>query len=154
MSKIDNLFLFRNGTVFNGRNLRITLSNDTTIDSSRSLFVGNLPWKVSEQSLFDFFNDAIGGKVVESVRIVHDKATGLGKGYAFVTFKDEKHLSKSLAQLQNARFKGRSIRLTKMMKKKKNVSGSCLFFLFFRLASNDLKSTRCKASRAEHSTAA
>lgn len=73
---------------------------------------------MSEQALIEFFKNGVGDNV-ELLKIVHDKSTGLGKGYGFVTFKNTNSMLKALKDLQGAKFKGRGIRLTKMTKKKK-----------------------------------
>lgn len=99
--------------------MRVILSSDKTIDSARSLFVGNLPFRTTEQAFLELFKEKFGE--VESVRIVHDKATGLGKGYGFVTFKSADVIQKALKDLQALRYKGRPLRFKKMSKKK-NVS--------------------------------
>ena len=54
----------------------------------RSVFVGNLPFDVTEESLRAHFEDA-GMQGIENVRIVRDPKTGLGKGIAFVAFSTE-----------------------------------------------------------------
>lgn len=77
--------------------------------------MGNLKSTVSEQQLFDF----VAAQVTEpeAVRIIHDKTSGLGKGIAFVTFKDVSSVPLAL-NLNGTKFKGRDIRITKVAKKK------------------------------------
>ncbi len=64
--------LAANGVVFEGRNLRIDRCMPT-IDPKLSVFVGNLPYSTSEQTLWEHFADGVknyGGDGVRSVRCV------------------------------------------------------------------------------------
>ncbi|SDN28526.1 RNA recognition motif domain-containing protein [Desulfonauticus submarinus] len=48
---------------------------------SANLYVGNLPWRTTEQELFDLF--AQYGEV-SSVKIITDRETGRSRGFGFV----------------------------------------------------------------------
>ena len=76
-----------------------------------SVFVGNLPFSVSEQQLYDVFD---GCGTITGVRVVRDPLLALGKGFAFVTFADTTAVKKALA-MQGAAIDGRELRLTKAM---------------------------------------
>ncbi|CAD5227248.1 unnamed protein product [Bursaphelenchus xylophilus] len=103
-----------NGTELDGRILRVTISSKKQVDSSRSVFVGNLRREVTEQELFDFVKEHIGAP--EATRIVHDKFTGFGKGIGFITFKDASQVPLAL-NLTGQVLRGRPIRVTKIAKK-------------------------------------
>ena len=84
--------------------------------NKRSVFVGNLPFDVTEESLRAHFEDA-GLDGVDNVRIVRDPRTGLGKGIAFVGFESEETAVAALA-LHESKFgaegkanKGRELRV-------------------------------------------
>ncbi|CAI5447433.1 unnamed protein product [Caenorhabditis angaria] len=79
-----------------------------------AVFVGNLPFDISEDALHDFFTAQIGP--VDAVRIVRDKETGQGKGFAFVNFKDDSSTSLALS-MEKIEMEKREIRITKVMKK-------------------------------------
>lgn len=68
------------------------------------LFVGNLPWTISHEVLAQYFSEF---GAINSARVVFDKATGLSKGYGFVTFKKsdgiEGAVSKPNHELEGAR---------------------------------------------------
>jgi nucleolar protein 12 len=49
-----------------------------------SIFIGNLPFAVSEEQVYEKFSDC--GEIV-NVRIVRDKSTNVGKGFGYVEFK-------------------------------------------------------------------
>ena len=52
-------------------------------DMKRSLFVGNLPFNLEEEELREHFEEF---GTIESVRLIRDKATGVGKGFGYVLF--------------------------------------------------------------------
>ena len=80
----------------------------------KRLFVGNLPFEITEDALITFFSEQIGP--VEGVRIVRDKDTGKGKGFAFVNFKQDSSVSLALS-METIKMEKRDLRLTKVMKK-------------------------------------
>ena len=57
-------------------------------DMYRTIFVGRLDYKTTEETVRRTF-DKVFGDVV-SVRIVRDTTTGKSRGYGFVEFKDER----------------------------------------------------------------
>lgn len=73
------------------------------------MFVGNLPFTVKDESLWSIF--AICGEVT-SVRCVRDQATSIGKGFAYVEFRDRSSVSLAL-ELNGSEHIGRKLRVTK-----------------------------------------
>lgn len=107
-----------NGTVFNGRTIRVDLvrASASTAETARaksqlwiagtdpkkSVFVGNLGLEEKEEGVREFFEKLLttergevpeavegeeayaGDRWVVNVRIIRDKGTGLGKGFAYV----------------------------------------------------------------------
>ncbi|MDX8390164.1 MAG: hypothetical protein R8M38_06710 [Mariprofundaceae bacterium] len=55
-------------------------------DEIDTLYVGNIPFKVTEEEIETFFSKA---GYVEEVRIVRDKRSGRSKGYAFVEIESD-----------------------------------------------------------------
>lgn len=55
---------------------------------SKSLYVGNLPWSVTEESLRELFMTQAQVEV-DSVRLVSDRETGRSRGFGFVEVADE-----------------------------------------------------------------
>ncbi len=70
------------------------------------LYVGNLPYNVTEERLHDHF--AQHGKVV-SARIISDKFTGKSKGFGFVEMSSEQEAEKAISALNGTDFEGRNI---------------------------------------------
>jgi len=70
------------------------------------LFVGNLPYDVTETELRDFFS-SIGP--LSSVIIPVDRETGKRRGFAFIEFSNPAQAEEASRQLNNQPFKGRNI---------------------------------------------
>jgi RNA recognition motif-containing protein len=70
------------------------------------LFVGNLPYDVTEPDLREFFS-AVGP--LSSVIIPVDRETGKPRGFAFVNFSDPAQAEEATRRLNNQPFKGRAI---------------------------------------------
>ncbi|KAJ5180435.1 Nucleolar protein 12 [Penicillium capsulatum] len=146
-----------NGTVVLDRHLRVdSIAHPAAIDNKRCVFVGNLDFvdnestgedesgrkkKVRapadiEEGLWRTFNANTGGskdknstkKNVESVRVIRDQSTRVGKGFAYVQFYDENSVEAALL-LNEKKFPPllpRKIRVTRARKmaKKRDDSGS------------------------------
>lgn len=78
----------------------------------KRLFVGNLAWKASEDSLRSLFEQF--GEVV-SVKIVMDQYTGRSKGFAFVEMQDEQSAQQAVEGLDNQPFLDRPLRVSLAM---------------------------------------
>jgi len=60
------------------------VGNPGVKDHKRSVFVGNLPFDVQDEDVWNTFERC--GEI-EFVRIVRDKKTNVGKGFGYVQFK-------------------------------------------------------------------
>jgi len=78
--------------------------------AQRSVFVGNIPYKVSENDMIQLFSQA--GTVV-NFRLVTDRETGRPKGYGFCEFADPASANNALQTLNNFEFQGRTLRVDK-----------------------------------------
>lgn len=72
----------------------------------RKLFVGNMPYSVSEQQLSDLF--AQYGELAE-VKVISDRMTGRPKGIAFVEFVNEDDAAKATEALNGYELDGRAL---------------------------------------------
>merc|ERR1740128_63557 len=73
-----------------------------------SVFVGNIPYGVTEEQLKDIFSEA--GPVV-SFRIVYDRETGRPKGFGFCEFKDADSAQNAMRSLNGYEIGGRTLRV-------------------------------------------
>ena len=73
---------------------------------ARKLYVGNLPYTVTEQDLQDLF--AASG-TVESVNVMRDMATGRARGFAFVEMASDEDAQQAISQLNAHDFGGSSL---------------------------------------------
>lgn len=73
------------------------------------LFVGNLSWEATEESLLPLFETC--GKVV-SVKVIKDQFTGRSKGFGFVEMEDEASADRTIQELNDKAHLGRNLRVS------------------------------------------
>jgi len=73
---------------------------------AKRLFVGGLPWAVTDQQLEEIFSKH--GKVA-SAKVITDRYTGRSKGFGFVEFEDEKEADAAIKALDQTELDGRKI---------------------------------------------
>uniref|UniRef100_A0A5S6Q0Y7 RRM domain-containing protein n=1 Tax=Trichuris muris TaxID=70415 RepID=A0A5S6Q0Y7_TRIMR len=76
--------------------------------SYKSVFVGNIPYDASEESLRELFSQV---GPVASVRLVFDRETGKPKGYGFCEFLDKETAMSAQRNLNGIEFHGRQLRV-------------------------------------------
>jgi len=74
----------------------------------KRLYVGNLPYRMSEDELVAVFSQA---GPVASVAIIMDRETGRSKGFAFVEMEDDPGGDAAIEQLNGAQVGGRTIKV-------------------------------------------
>lgn len=84
---------------------------------SNKVFVGNLSWDSTEESLKEHFGQV--GTVEEAV-IIRDRMTNRSKGFGFVTFSTEEEAQKAIAELNESELDGRNIRVDEAKPPKKD----------------------------------
>lgn len=105
--------LAENSSLFEGKHIRVDLAaKDRKNDTKKSVFIGNLPFNISEEIVWEFFGTC--GQVT-NVRLVRDRKTNLGKGFGYVTFADKSSIELAL-QLVGTECAGRQIRISKCTK--------------------------------------
>ena len=77
---------------------------------STSLFVGNLPYSITEQDLRDAFERA--GVNVSEIRIALDLDTGRSRGYGFVDVATEEDARLAIDKLDSSSLGGRPIKVS------------------------------------------
>ena len=74
--------------------------------SNNKLYVGNLPFNVTEPDLQDLFGQA---GTVSDVMLVQDKFTGKSRGFAFVTMGSEGEAQNAIEQFHGKALEGRPL---------------------------------------------
>ena len=73
---------------------------------AKRLFVGGIPWSLTDATLADLFGKI--GKVT-SAKIIVDKFTQQSKGFAFVEFENDADADKAIKELSDTEVEGRRI---------------------------------------------
>ena len=73
---------------------------------SNRIYVGGLPYSVSDQELSDLFSQH---GAIESARVISDKFTGQSRGFGFVEMKTDEDAKKAIAALNGTQLAGRTI---------------------------------------------
>jgi nucleolin len=89
------------------REKRAEAFGDEISQPSSVLFVGNLSFSTTEDTVWSFFNDY----GVKSVRLPTDRDTGRPKGYGYVEFEDIEGAKKAFEASRGTEIDGRSVRL-------------------------------------------
>jgi RNA recognition motif-containing protein len=79
------------------------------------LYVGNLPWRCSEQELEEVFA-AVG--TVKSVAIITDRETGRSRGFGFVEM-DDAGARQAIERLNGRDFQGRPLRVSEAQERER-----------------------------------
>ncbi|OGY24834.1 MAG: hypothetical protein A2Y57_00260 [Candidatus Woykebacteria bacterium RBG_13_40_7b] len=70
------------------------------------LFIGNLPWKTTEEDLKSMFSEA--GSPT-SVNLITDRNTGRSRGFGFVEYETDEEGNKAIEQLNGKEIEDRKI---------------------------------------------
>ena len=106
-----------NGVLFEGKHLRVDRAfiDEKTFDRKRSIFLGNLPFDLEDESLWQHFE---GCGSIESVRIIRDSKTQHGKGIGYIQFKDTISIGLAL-KLNGTQLNNRTIRVKECLDSQK-----------------------------------
>ena len=74
----------------------------------RKLYVGNLPYSVTEQSLQTTFSEH---GTVESVKLITDRDTGRSKGFGFIEMGTDAEASVAISAMNGTDLDGRPIKV-------------------------------------------
>lgn len=72
----------------------------------KKLYVGNLPYQITEDALKDLFAKA---GTVESATVITDKVSGRSKGFGFVEFASEEEAQKAIEMFNEQDLEGRKM---------------------------------------------
>ncbi|XP_045459989.1 RNA-binding protein 34 [Harmonia axyridis] len=109
-----------NGEIYKDHHLRVSIcKSDEKHDESKAIFIGNLTPNTEDDQLWQTFQSC--GNI-ESVRIVRDSNTGMGKGFAYINFTSSDSVQLAL-EMEDVKINKRVIRIqpcnTKAAKKNK-----------------------------------
>ncbi|XP_050220377.1 28 kDa ribonucleoprotein, chloroplastic [Mercurialis annua] len=108
---IENL----DGSQYMGRILRVNFSDKPKSkeplypETEYKLFVGNLSWSVTSESLTEAFQEY--GNVI-GARVLYDGETGKSRGYGFVCYPTREEMEKALESLNGVEVEGRALRVS------------------------------------------
>lgn len=119
-----------NNTTYQSHTIRVDHANPT-VEPSRSVFVGNLPYSADEETLRDHFLESLTdgedlneseGCAISGIRIVRDKETHKCKGFGYVTVRDATLVPLAL-QLHGSTYLKRDLRVMVCGKRFKSKRG-------------------------------
>ena len=87
---------------------------------NKKLYVGNLPFEMTDSKLEEMFSGA--GKV-ESASVVRDRATGQARGFAFVEMATEEEAQKAISMFDQYQMDGRTITVSEARPQKERQGG-------------------------------
>ena len=72
------------------------------------LYVGNLPYSVTDESLMDLFAEF--GEITSAL-VITDRASGRSKGFGFVEYADEEAAKAALEAMNEKEIEGRPLKV-------------------------------------------
>jgi nucleolar protein 12 len=113
-----------NLTIFQDKHLRVTPAAHTRGPLRQSVFLGNLPFDITEEELILLFQPIAltAGCTLVGVRVTRDKETGMGRGVGFASFDDELGVRTVINMGDDLKIRDRVIRVERAAKEKKRNS--------------------------------
>jgi RNA recognition motif-containing protein len=78
----------------------------------KKLYVGNLPFSATEDSLRETFSRF---GTVESVNIITDRYTGQSKGFGFIEFSTKQDAAEAISKMNSAEMDGRTLKVSEAL---------------------------------------
>jgi len=101
--------LSANNTLLEGKHLRVDLASNSKVnDAKSSIFIGNVPFDAEVEDLRKHFESC--GEII-NVRVIRDPKTNIGKGFAYIRFKNDNSIKAAL-RIKD-KFHGRELRISK-----------------------------------------
>ena len=75
---------------------------------AKKLYVGNLPYSVTESSLSEMFSEC---GTVESAKIITDRDSGRSKGFGFVEMSSDEEAASAIAKFDGQEHDGRPMKV-------------------------------------------
>ncbi|KAI3823585.1 hypothetical protein L1987_05024 [Smallanthus sonchifolius] len=90
--------------------------NAPLYDSKRTVFIGNLPFDLKDEELYQLFTGFNNLKdCIEAIRVVRDPGTSMGKGIAYVLF-TTREAANTVVRKHKLKIRDRELRLSHAMK--------------------------------------
>ncbi|MDH4063526.1 MAG: RNA-binding protein [Acidobacteriota bacterium] len=86
----------------------------------RRLYVGNLPYKTTDEDLNELFSRA---GAVDNVRVMRDQATGRARGFAFVEMVNDEDAQKAIDEFHQYELDGRALVVNEARPKESGFGG-------------------------------
>ena len=86
----------------------------------RKLYVGNLPYSVTQQALEETFGQC---GTVDSVNVITDRDTGQSKGFGFIEMSSDSEAQKAIQELNGTSIDGREIKVNEAKPKEPRKGG-------------------------------
>jgi len=86
----------------------------------RKLYVGNLPFSATEQTLKDTFSQ---WGTVDSVNVITERDTGQSRGFGFVEMSSDSEAQKAIQELNGSSLDGREITVNEAKPQQKRSGG-------------------------------
>ncbi len=86
----------------------------------RKLYVGNLPYSVTESALSDKFS-AFG--TVESAKLITDRDTGRSKGFGFIEMASDSEAQTAIEEVDGTDYDGRPMKVNEARPQEKRSGG-------------------------------
>ncbi|XP_060859535.1 RNA-binding protein 34-like [Metopolophium dirhodum] len=104
--------LVLNATQFEGHTIRVdmALNSNHKQNMKKGIFIGNLPYSIQEDEIWDYFKDC---GTISAVRIVRDNATGVSKGFGYVDFETKESVELAM-QIKGKKVQNREIRIKRI----------------------------------------
>ena len=87
----------------------------------KRLYVGNLSWDTSEDTLRLAFEQ--GGRTVSDCHIVSDRETGRPRGFAFVEMGSDQEAQAAIADMDGTELDGRNLKVNEAQERKPRAGG-------------------------------
>ena|ERR1043166_6383450 len=90
----------------------------------KNLFVGNLPFRLSEEEMTQHLREAFEAfGAVARVSVISDRETGKPRGFAFVEMEDDECATKAVAALNGTDFQGRPLNVSEARPREGGMGG-------------------------------
>ncbi len=88
--------------------------------STNKLYVGNIPFSSSDQTLIDLFSQC---GSIESAKVITDRDTGRGKGFGFVEMSSSEEAAEAIKKFNGYQLEGRAITVNEAKPKESSGGG-------------------------------